>query len=110
MNIFRLMLACALAVVVAITVHAIQQMGMQAGDIFFGDFAHPWRAQFNADFTAHLLLMAAWMIWRERQLWIGVLCGILAIVMGGAFSLAYILVASFNVKGDVRKLLLGAHA
>ena len=32
-----------------VTLHALQRMGATAAiDIFLGDFAHPWRAQFES--------------------------------------------------------------
>jgi hypothetical protein len=41
---------------VALSVKAVGQMGLAAaGHVFFGDFSHPWRAQFNGDFGMHLL-------------------------------------------------------
>lgn len=110
MNVFRIVLLALWAVVMYVSVRAVQEMGMQAGEIFVGDFAHPWRAQFNTDFSAHLLLMALWVIYREPKLWVGIPCAILSVMGGGAFSFAYILVATFRADGDVRKLLLGKHA
>ena len=79
-------------------------------DIFMRDFSHPWRAQFNTDFSLHLLLMALWILYREKSLFRGIPFATLSIVVGGAFSLAYILVATFAAKGDFRRLLLGGRA
>ena len=81
-----------------------------AGEVFFADFAHPWRAQFNTDFSFHLLLMALWIAARERSRIRGALFGIASVFLGGAFSFAYILAATFTTKGDVRHLLLGTRA
>jgi hypothetical protein len=111
MNAFRLAIFIAWIVVVAITVKAVAAMGMQAGgDIFLADFAHPWRAQFNGDLITHLLLMGAWVFWREQKWPVGLVCGVLAALFGGMFSLAYIFVTTFRVNGDMRRLLLGKHA
>lgn len=91
-----------------VTIGAARRMGVNAaGTVFFGDFAHPWRAQFNTDFSLHLLLVAAWMIYRSRSWFVGIVCALLAINLGGLFTLAYILVASIRTGGDVRALLLG---
>jgi hypothetical protein len=108
---FRLLICLGWAILLVVSVHAIQAMGLGAvGAVFVGDFAHPWRAQFNTDFTIHLLLVAAWMIYRSRSWMVGLICAILAINLGGVFTLAYLLVATFQAKGDFTKVLLGARA
>ncbi len=78
-----------------------------AGPIFFGDFAHSWRAQFNTDFGFHLLLIAAWMIFRAKTLASGLLCGFLAIFMGGVFTFAYLAVVTYRAKGNMALVLTG---
>jgi hypothetical protein len=111
MQIFRALLLLAWTAMVWVSARAILAAGAgSAGDVFFGDFAHPWRAQFNTDFSVHLLLMALWIVSRERARVRGVLFGIASILLGGAFSFAYILVATFTAQGDVRRLLLGERA
>lgn len=110
MLIFRIAVAIAWLLVVAVSVHAVGTMGLTPGGIvFFQDFAHPWRAQYNADFSAHLILMAAWIAYRENRL-LGVPLGLLAIMFGGAYSLAYIFIATFKAKGRFDHLLLGNRA
>ena len=110
-TIFRLSLCVAWVVLLAVTVRAVTQGGLgAAGDVFFGDFAHPWRAQFNADFALYLVLVAAWIVYRSRSRLVGLVFAVLAINLGGLFTLAYLLLASFEAKGDVRKLLLGRAA
>jgi len=110
MNIFRAFLVVAWVVVTIVTVRAFQLLGPDAGSVFFGDFAHPWRAQFLADFSVHLLLVSLWMIYREPRLWVGIVCAFSSVMAGGVFSLAYMLVATLRARGDSRKLLLGKHA
>ncbi len=110
MNLFRIALGIGWAALVIITVRALQQLGLDGANVFIADLAHPWRLQFNADFTAHVLLMVTWIIYREPKLWVGLLCAALASFVGGAFSLAYIIAASYRAGGDARKLLLGRHA
>ena len=83
---------------------------MDGGNIFFTDFSHPWRAQFNTDFSIHLFLMAAWIAYREPRRLLGAMLAVLSVLGGGAISLLYILVASYRARGDVRALLLGRHA
>jgi hypothetical protein len=105
---FRVLLCIGWAVLLIVTLQAVSSLGLDAaGQTFFDDLSHPWRAQFNADFGLHLLLVAAWMVWRSKSLLVGLLCGLLAILMGGLFTLAYLLVASIRVQGDFRKVLLG---
>lgn len=107
---FRLLLAAAFVAMAFVTYQAVTIMGHDvAGDIFFGDMSHPWRAQFNVDFGFHLLIMACWMIYRARNLPLGILWGILSIFLGGMFSFAYLLIATFRANGDMRILLLGRH-
>lgn len=108
---FRLALIAGWVFVLALSVTAVREMGFDAaGDFYFGDFAHPWRAQFNGDFGMHLLLVAAWMVYRTKGLVLGLLSGLLAICLGGVFTLAYLLVVSIRAKGDMGKVLLGARA
>jgi hypothetical protein len=109
MNIFRIVIGILWIALVFITVRALRELGVDGANIFVSDLAHPWRLQFNADFSAHVVLMAAWMIYRERNLAIGIICAVLAGFIGGAFSLAYILVATFRAGGDAHKLLLGCN-
>ena len=110
-TIFRVFLAIGWALIFYVSVQALRRMGMgAAGNVFFGDFGHPWRAQFYTDFGLHLLLVAVWMVYRTRSLAVGLLCGVLAINLGGVFTLAYLIIASFRTQGDMRKLLLGWRA
>ena len=105
---FRLLLCVGWVVLFVISVRAIRQMGAgAAGTIFIGDFAYPWRAQFNTDFTIHLLLAASWMVYRTKSLAIGLICAFLAINLGAVFTLAYLLIVSIRAKGDFAKVLLG---
>ena len=110
-KIFAAVLCAAWAVLLWVSVHAVTSMGIgAAGAVFVGDFAQPWRAQFGTDFSIHLLLVAAWMVWRSRFWPLGLICGVLAINFGGLFTLAYILVAMVRSQGDMRLVLLGARA
>ncbi|QKS00289.1 hypothetical protein F9288_12135 [Sphingomonas sp. CL5.1] len=90
--------------------HAIAAMGTSAaGAVFFGDMAHPWRAQFNVDFGLHLLLIAAWMLYRARNVATGLITALLAIMCGGAFTFAYLAWLVWTTRGDPRAILLGQH-
>lgn len=105
---FRIALAVMWVALFWVSAKAVASMGAgAAGAIFFGDMAHPWRAQFNTDFGLHLLLVAAWITWRSRNRLLGLLGGIMAIVFGGVFMFAYLMVLSFTAGGDVRRILVG---
>jgi hypothetical protein len=111
MTVFRLGLCAAWAVLLFVSVHAVTAIGVgAAGGVFIGDFAHPWRAQFNADFSIYLVLAAAWMVFRARSWSLGRVWTVLAINLGGLFTLIYLLAISLQAKGDMRPVLLGRQA
>jgi len=108
---FTGLLAVGWLVLAFVRVQAIRKLGLAAGGTtFISDMTQPWRAQFNSDFGLHLLLVAAWMIFRTRPWWLGVLCALLAINMGGMFTLAYLLMIAIRAQGDMRTVLLGWRA
>lgn len=92
-----------------VTVHAGQQLGWNEGMVFITDFAHPWRAQFNTDFSLHIVLFMGWVFWREGHIASRILCS-LGCLMGGLFTFPYMLVSLYRCKGDLRRLMLGRHA
>ncbi len=64
---FRIFLAGGWIILAAITVWALLELGpMEAVRTFIGDYGHPWRAQFYTDFSLHLFLVAAWILYRGR--------------------------------------------
>jgi hypothetical protein len=76
--------------------------------VFFGDMATmAWPGQFNADFMCLLLLSGLWVGWRHRFSTAGVVLGLVAVFGGALFVSAYLLIASYRARGDVRALLLG---
>lgn len=106
---FRLLLALGWVAVVAMFIHALDLLGAKASvSVFFGDFGHPWRAFYNSDLGVHLLLTAAWMVFRARSRPAGLACAAMELFWGGLFTLPYLLVVSFQEKGDLRRILLGA--
>jgi len=108
---FRALLCVGWIILFVLSYQAVVQMGIGvAGPVFFADFAHPWRAQFNADFAIHLLAASTWMIYRSPSWWIGVLCAVLEINFGALFLLTYLLAASVAAKGDYRRVLLGSRS
>ena len=108
MNLFRGFLVIAWLLLVAVTANAFIKLGADGGMVFFSDFSHAWRAQFYTDFSLHILLVAAWVFWREPSKLVGLLCA-LGTALGGVFTLLYLLIASVRAQGDVRRLLLGKH-
>ena len=110
-NLFRLALFAAWIVLVGVTARAITAMGADAaGAVFFGDMAPPWRAQFTTSFGWHLLLVAPWLTYRDRILVRGLVWGFLSVMMGGVFTLAFLLLKTFRMRGNMRRVILGALA
>lgn len=92
--------------IVAATVNAVTTLGISDGKVFVTDFSHPWRAQINGDFSLHLLLVMAWITYRERQLWRGLLLA-LPVVLGSVYTLPYVFIATFRSDGRFGTLLTG---
>ena len=105
----RLFVLAIWLVLLAVTWRAAAELGLGGGNVFFSDFSHPWRAQFNTDLSLHLLLFAVWVFWREHSKLLGLVCAVLC-ALGGIFTFLYLVVASYRSRGDARVLLLGAHA
>jgi hypothetical protein len=110
MTVFRIALAAGVLVTAWLTLQAGQQLGLdKAGDFFFGDMAHPWRAQFNMDFSLHLLLVGAWMFWSNANRALSVLFALLAVTGGALFTFSYLLIRCFQTGGNIKAVLLGRH-
>ena len=107
MTVFRLLLVLLWLAIAAITLNALIDQGLAAAPItFLSDLAHPWRAQFYADFEIQLLLFAAWILWREPSRSLGLAFAVLTLLLGALFTLPYLLHASWRSGGDVRAMLL----
>jgi hypothetical protein len=110
LNSIRFILVATWLVLAWVTFQAGQQLGFdKAGDYFFGDLSHPWRAQFNTDFGIHLLLVAAWFVWSASNRALGTVFAVLAVLGGDLFTLAYLLVRSIQTGGNLRAVVLGRH-
>jgi hypothetical protein len=108
MNSFRLLLIAIIATVGVYTVNVVANHGWCLIPIFYGDIAKMgWPGQFNMDFHAFLILGSAWLIWRHHFSPLGLLFGLCIFAGGAPFLCSYLLVASFQAKGDVKELLLG---
>lgn len=109
MRVFLTVAAVAWLVVLALTYKAVVSMGLTAsGTVFWSDFTHPWRAQFNGDFCWYLLLTGVWILYREPRRWVGVGCALAAAALGGVFFFGYLVLATWMAKGNSSVLLLGA--
>jgi hypothetical protein len=105
---FRVFLALILVVLSGYTAIVISNHGMNLLPVFFGDIAKVgWPGQFNLDFLGFLSLSALWTAWRHHFSPFGLVLGVFAFFGGMGFLTIYLLVASFQVKGDVKALLLG---
>ena len=109
MNALRGYLIIGWCFLTGITIWAVATLGLGGINVFFSDLSHAWRAQFYTDFLLHVVPITIWVYWRESSRLAGVLCA-LGTLMGGLFTILYLLVATFRSGGDVRRLLLGRHA
>ncbi len=109
MSLFRVALLVLWIIVWVLVIRASVELGVGASAVFLDDFHHPWRAMINLDFSIHLLLVALWILYRERSPVVGVLCALGEFIVGMPFTLMYLLVATFREKGDMRRVLLGRH-
>ncbi len=108
MTLFRLVLIAIIAIVGAYTVAVVGQHGVDFVNPFFGDIAKMgWPGQFNMDFWSFLILGSIWLMWRHHFSPLGLLFGLAIFVGGAPFLSTYLLVASFQARGNVTELLLG---
>jgi hypothetical protein len=108
MKAFKFLIVILWILIVGITWRALHELGSEGGMVFLSDFQHPWRAQFNTDFTIHLLLFATWVFWREQSKALGLVSALLC-SLGGMFTLPYLWFAVYRARGNVKALLLGVH-
>jgi hypothetical protein len=105
---FRALLVLILVVLASYTAIVVANYGWNFFPTAFGDmFAMTWQKQFNLDFMGYLILSAVWTAWRHHFSPIGLLLGVVAFFGGMIFLTVYLLLASFQVKGDVKALMLG---
>lgn len=104
-------LATFTAIIFGVTAVAAARHGYLWPATFIADLATlDWRAQFNSDLLMHLLLLGAWVSWREGFTLRGHLFGSFCVVWGGMFSFPYLLYAYHAGSGDLTRVLLGVHA
>lgn len=108
MNAFRALLVVLWLIIAGYTAIVIWNHGIGLLEVFFGDMAAMgWPGQFNLDFMSLLTLSGLWVAWRHRFSGPGLALGALAFVGGGLFLAAYLLVVSFQARGDINEVLLG---
>ena len=108
MLLFRVLLVIMFSVLSVYTAIVIGKHGIDLLPVFFGDMMQMnWPGQFNLDFMGFLALSAVWTAWRHHFSPLGLALAVIAFFGGTAFLTVYLLVASFQVKGDVKALLLG---
>lgn len=66
-----------------------------------------WQGQFNVDFSCFLILSGLWTVWRNDFSPLGLVLAPVATFGGALFLSAYLLILSFQTKGDMAALLLG---
>jgi hypothetical protein len=111
MTIFQMFLATLWLTLTGYTAVVISNHGLGLLPIFFGDMATmAWPGQFNLDFMFMLLLSALWVSWRHRFSVGGLGLALLALFGGASFLTVYLFVLSLQSKGNVKAILLGAHA
>lgn len=105
---FRVFMIVIFVSLIAYTAVTISNHGWNLLPIFFGDMrAMTWPGQFNFDFMGFLLLSGLWVAWRHHFSAGGLALGLVAVFGGMMFLSIYLLIASIQVGGDVKALLLG---
>jgi len=105
---FRALLLLILLVLSAYTAVVVSNHGWDLLSVFFGDMARmAWPGQFNLDFLFMLTLSAVWVVWRHNFSTAGLALGALAFFGGALFLSVYLLILTWRVQGDPRRLLLG---
>jgi len=108
MTAFRALLIVLWALIAGYTASVIANHGMGLLNIFFGDMAAMgWPGQFNLDFMFMLTLSALWVAWRHQFSIAGLVLAFLALLGGILFLTAYLLMVSWQAKGDMKQVLLG---
>lgn len=108
MKAFRILLVIMIIWILGITGVVVINHGWNLIPIFFGDIlSFTWPGQFNADFMCFLLLSGLWVAWRNQFSPVGLILMTIAIFGGIMFLAPYLLIVSYQVDGDIKKLLIG---
>jgi hypothetical protein len=110
MTLLRTYLFAATLFILAASIYVVIAMGINWPAVYFGDILNlDWRSHINVDFLLHLCLLAIWVAWREGFTPNGFLFGFLCIFLGATFGFPYLLIATYEAKGDPESLLMGVH-
>ncbi|MBX9859698.1 MAG: hypothetical protein K2Y20_08935 [Sphingomonas sp.] len=105
---FRILLVAILVLITGYTLPVIAQHGMGLVPLFFTAIGEMgWQGQFNVDFSCFLILSGLWFAWRNDFSPLGLVFAPVASFGGAMFLSAYLLIVSFQVRGDMAALLLG---
>ncbi len=108
---FNTLLVLFTVAIFAVSIAAAAGHGCNWPATFFPDLVPlDWRSQFNTDLLLHLVLLGAWISWREGFTGRGHVFGVMSVVWGGMFTFPYLLWAGFAAGGDPIGLALGVHA
>ncbi len=108
MSALRILLLLLALAILPYTFYTIAQEGFTLFSVFFDDLQSlSWSGQFNLDFLTYLILSSLWVAWRHEFSGQGMLLALCASVLGMCFLALYLLITSFQVKGDLIHLLLG---
>ena len=108
MKAFRTLLLASWVLLATYTALVIADHGWGLFGVFFGDMrAMGWPGQFNLDFMFMLTLSALWVAWRHQFSIAGLVLAFFALFGGILFLTTYLLLVSWQAKGDMKQVLLG---
>lgn len=108
MTAYRTLLIAMFVGILAYTLVVGVNEGWNLLPVFFeGIVALTWSGQFNFDFTCFLVMAGLWIAWRHHFSLGGIALGLLGTVGGILVVAPYLLVATFQAKGDMHMVLLG---
>lgn len=108
MTAFRVLLVIIIVVLFGYTGVVGFTHGWNLLPIFFGDIlAMTWPGQFNLDFTCLLIFSGLWLAWRHRFSPGGLVLGLCGLFGGTAVLAPYLLIVSFQARGNLQEVLLG---
>jgi hypothetical protein len=110
MALLRTFLIAATLLIFSVSIYVIVTMGLNWPAVYFGDLLKlDWRSQFNTDLLISLCLFSIWVTWREGFTAKGFLFAFLLMFLGFMFLCPYLLLVTYQSKGDPNILLLGVH-
>jgi hypothetical protein len=107
-NVFKTLLLVQTIGLLSYTFIAFQTEGASLLSVFLTNIKSlTWTGQFNLDFMFMLTLSALWTAWRHSFSGIGIVLSCIALFGGSLFLAAYLIVLSWQTKGDMKRVLLG---